>query len=270
MLSVTITVFDYVFQVKENDSLPKKICDDCNKKLASWQNFYRKCERTQKKLQQHLENWQKSPFYVSSSSQHNVTYSDTESSEISRGLSQISLADKIPAEAFQNITSVLPQKVNDMIFVNSLSKNDIPVITKKLNNNKQKYRENTIKVKNVNEDRKKKGRVKKEGVGNQKKNAYPGESDHTAGQTRDIVIAKENERLQTNFSADATDFVKKVKLLKRPLKSKKSIEIHQCHICEKTFPRRGKLNAHIATHLSLPEFQCDKCSKKFRSKFSLR
>lgn len=263
-------MIEYVFQVKEDDSLPKKICDDCNRKLASWQNFYQKCERTQKKLQQYLENWQKSAFYVSSSSQRNVTYSDTESSEISRGVSQISLADKIPAEAFQNKTCVLPKKVNDILSVNSLSKNDIPVITQKLNNNKQKYRENIIKIKNVNEDRRNKGRVKKEGAGSQKKNAYPGESDHTAEQAHDIVIAKENERLQTNLSVDSTDFVTKVKLLKRSLKSKKSTEIHQCHICEKTFPSRGKLNAHVANHLSLPEFQCDKCSKKFRSKFSLR
>ncbi|PNF29188.1 hypothetical protein B7P43_G10780, partial [Cryptotermes secundus] len=257
-------------QIKEDDSLPKKVCDDCNRKLASWQNFYRKCERTQKKLQQYLENWQKSSFYVSSSGQHCVTYSDNESSEISRGLSQISLADKIPAEAFQNKTHVLPQKENDTLSVNSLSKNDIPVITQKLNNNKQKYRENTIKVKNVNEYRRNKGRVKKEGAGSQKKNACAGESDLTAEQAHDIVIAEENERLQTNSSVDATDFVKKAKLLKRSLKSKKSVEIHQCHICEKTFPSRGKLKAHVATHLSLPEFQCDKCSKKFRSKFSLR
>lgn len=263
-------MIEYAFQVKEDDSLPKKICDDCNKKLASWQNFYRKCERTQKKLQQYLENWQKSSFYVSSSSQRGVTYSDTESSEISRGLSQISLADKIPAEAFQNKTFVLPKNVHDSLSVNSLSESDITVIIQKLNSTKQKYTQNTIKVENVNEDRREKGRVKKEGARSQKKNAYPGESDYTANQAHDIVIAKENEWPQTNFSADATDSVTEVKLSRRSLKSKKSIEIHQCHICEKTFPSRGKLNAHVATHLSLSEYQCDKCSKKFRSKFSLR
>jgi hypothetical protein len=258
------------FQVKEDDSLPKKICDDCNKKLASWQNFYRKCERTQKKLQRYLEKWQKPSLYVPSSSQRSVTYSDTESSEISRVLSQISLGDKIPSEAFQGKPCVLPKNVNDILTVNLLSKKDTPAITQNLNNNKQEYRENTDKVRSVNEDIGNKARVKKQKAGSQKKNAYPRETDPAAEEARDVVISKENERLQEKFSTDATDFILKAKLLRKSLKNKKSIEIHQCHICEKTFCSRGKLNAHVAAHLSLPEFQCDKCGKKFRSKFSLR
>jgi hypothetical protein len=158
--------------------------------------------------------------------------------------------------------------VNDIVPVNSLSKNDVPVITQNLNNSKERCRENNIKVKNVNKDRSNvEGRVKKRVAGSQKKNIRLGEADHAAEPAHGAVISKENEQLRKNFTTDATDFVIKVKLLKRPLKS---IKIHQCHICEKTFPSRGKLNVHVAAHLSLPEFQCDKCSKKFRSKFSLR
>jgi hypothetical protein len=259
----------YGFQVKEDDSLPKRICDDCNKKLASWQNFYRKCERTQKKLQRYLEKWQK-PFCVPSSSQRSVTCSDTESSEISRGLSQISLGDKILAEAFQGKTRVLPENVNDILSVNSLSKKDITVITQNLNTNKRKYTEKTDEVRNVNEESSSKGRVKTNEARSQKKNVYCRETDNAVEEAHDIVKSEENERLQDKFSTDAAGFVIKAKLLRRSLKSKKSVEIQQCHICEKTFPSRGKLNAHVAAHLSVPEFQCDKCGKKFRSKFSLR
>jgi hypothetical protein len=260
----------YVFQVKEDDSLPKKVCDDCNKKLASWQNFYRKCERTQKKLQRYLEKWQKPSFYVPSSSQRSVTYSDTESSDISRVLSQISLGDKIPAEAFQDKTWVPPKNVNDILSVNSLSKKDIPVITQNSNSNKRKYREKADEVRSVNGDSSNKDRVKTQEAGSKKKNVYPRETDNAVEEAHDIVISKENERLQDEFSTDAAGFVIKTKLLRRSLKSNKSVEIYQCHICEKTFPSRGKLNAHVAAHLSVPEFQCDKCGKKFRSKFSLR
>lgn len=165
---------------------------------------------------------------------------------------------------------MLPRNTNDILSANLLSKRDIPVITENLNNIKEKCMVNMITVRNENKKSNSKGRVKKQGAGIHNKGIYPRKTDHAAEDSHDIVVTKGNERLQENNSFGATDLVTKVKLLRRSLKNNKSSQIHQCHICEKTFPSRGKLNAHVAAHLSLPEFQCDKCSKTFRSKFSLR
>jgi hypothetical protein len=254
---------EYIFQVKEDDSLPKKICDDCNKKLSSWQNFYKKCEQTQKRLQQYLENWQKSSVCVPSSS---VACSD-----ISRDITQVSLGDEIPEETIQTKLCVLPKKVKDISSVNSVTKDDMPVINKIVKDDEYKHRKNTSKIKNISEGTDNSYmKVRKLAARSQKNSTCPRENDSTAVQAHVIVISEENEQTQEHFIAATTDCVKRVNLSKSSLKTKEPTEVHQCHICEKPFPSHGKLNAHVAGHLRLPEFQCDKCSKKFRSKFSLR
>jgi hypothetical protein len=261
----------FVFQVKEDDSLPKKICDDCNKKLASWQNFYKKCEQTQKRFQQYLENWKKSSVHVCSSNQNSVTCSDVEGSPSYKDLSQISIGVKILAEAKQTKTSALPREVRNISFVNSETKTGISVISKNHKSVEYKHREDTSKVRNVSDNSdKSEEKVKTPATGSQKKNVCPEETGNNTGQAHSIVGSKGNEQLQSNFTGEATACVERIKLAESSLKIKKSTEVHQCHICEKTFPSHAKLNAHVAAHLSLSEFQCDKCSKKFRSKFSLR
>jgi hypothetical protein len=262
---------EFVFQVKEDDNLPKKICDDCSKKLASWQNFYKKCEQTQKRLQQYLENWQKSSIYVPSSNQNSVTCAGSEKSNTSKDLSQISFGDKTPADTTQTKPSVLPKQVKNISSVHSETKAGIFVITKKCRTVEYKHREDANKVNNVSDNSNScQEKVKSSVAGSQKKNACPEETDNTTEQTHSVEGLKENEQLQTNFTTEAIECVKRLKFSKSSLKTKKYIEVHHCHICEKTFCSRGKLNVHVAAHLSLPEFQCNNCSKKFRSKFSLR
>jgi hypothetical protein len=186
-------------------------------------------------------------------------------------LSQISHGDKTSAETNLTKTSVLPKKVKTVSSVNSGTKTGVSVITKNYKNVEYKNREDTSKVKNVSDNsNNSEEKVKTPATGSHKKNVCPEETDNTIEQAQSIVESKENEQLQTNFTAEATVCVKRIKFSESSLKTKKSIEAHQCHICEKTFPSRGKLNAHVAAHLSLSEFQCEKCSKKFRSKFSLR
>ena len=248
--------------------MPKKICDDCNKKLASWQNFYRKCEQTQKRLQQYLENWQKSSVCVPSSSEHSITYSGGVGSNSYRVLSQISLADKIPTETTQAKPSVLQKKVKDVLSLNSSTEDSLHVGCESIND-EQKHKENTVKVNNAKEGRID-SRVKLKNPGIRKKNSYLGGIDDNSEHAHDIEISNENEQPQKPFTEGTTDCVKSICLSKSSSKTKKSVEVHQCYICNKTFPNHRKLNVHIAVHLSLPEFQCDNCSKKFRSKFSLR
>jgi hypothetical protein len=248
--------------------LPKKICDDCNKKLASWQNFYRKCEQTQKRLQQYLENWQKLSVSVLSSNEHSVTYSDGVGSDSYRAVSQISLGDKIPTETTRVKPSVLPKKVKDVLSLNSSTQDNLRVGHESLND-EHKHKEGTVKVKNAKEGKiDSKVKLKRHGI--QKKNSCQGGTDNNGEQAHGVEISNENGQSQKHFTEGITDCVKSICLSNSSSKTKKSVEVHQCHICNKTFPSHRKLNVHIAIHLSQPEFQCDKCSKKFRSKFSLR
>lgn len=248
--------------------MPKKICDDCNKKLASWQNFYRKCEQTQKRLQQYLENWRKSSVSIPNSSGHSVTYSYGSDSKSHRVLSPVSLGDKILSETTQAKTSVLQKKVKEVLPLSSLMEDKMPIGTESINV-EEKHKENTLKVHNATE-----GwvysKVKLKKSATWKKNSYPRKTDNNLEYAHGIAISNRNDKSQKHFTEGTMDCVKNVCLSNVARKNKKSVEVHKCHICNKTFPNQRKLNVHIAVHLSLPEFQCDKCSKKFRSKFSLR
>lgn len=248
--------------------MPKKICDDCNKKLASWQNFYRKCEQTQKRLQQYLENWQKSSVCIPNSSGHNVTYSYVSDSNSHRVLSPISLGDKILSETTQTKTSVPQKKVKEVLPLSSLTEDNLPLGSESINV-EEKHKENTLKVHNATEDRVY-SNVKLKKSATWKKNSYRRKTDDNLGHARGVAISNRNDKSQKHFTEGSTDRVKSVCLSNVSWKNKKSVEVQKCHICNKTFPNQRKLNVHIAVHLSLPEFQCDKCSKKFRSKFSLR
>lgn len=250
--------------------MPKKICDDCNKKLASWQNFYRKCEQTQKRLQQYLENWQKSSVCVPSSSEHSGTCSGGLELNSNRVLSPVSLGDKILSETTQAKSSVPRKKVKEVLSLSSSREDNLPLGTESIDV-EEKSKVNTVKVHNSTEGRVySKVKLKKSAATTWKKNSYPGKTDNNLEQAHGIVISNKNERPQKHFTEGNTDDVKNVRLSNVSWKNKKSVEVHQCHICNKTFPNHRKLNVHVAVHLSLPEFQCDKCSKKFRSKFSLR
>lgn len=249
--------------------MPKKICDDCNKKLASWQNFYRKCEQTQKRLQQYLENWQKSSVCVPSSSEHSATHSGGSESNSHRVLSPISLGDKILSETTQTKTSVLQKKVKEVLSLSSSSEDNLPLGTESINV-EEKHKENTVKVHNTTEGRVYSKVKLKKSAATWKKKSYPGKTDNNLEQAHGIAISNKNERPQKHSPEGNMDCVKNVCFSNVSWKNKKSVEVYQCHICNKTFPNHRKLNVHIAVHLSLPEFQCDKCSKKFRSKFSLR
>lgn len=253
--------------MKEDDGLPKKICDDCSKKLASWQNFYRKCEQTQKRLQQYLESWQRSSVCIPNSSGHSVTYSYGSDSNSHRVRSSVSLGDKILSETTQAKTSVLQKKVKEVLPLSSSTEDSVPVGSESINV-EEKRKENTVKVHNATEGRVY-SKVKLKKSVTWKKNSR--KTDNNLENAHGIVISNRNDKSQKkHFTEGTTNCVKNVCLSSVSWKNKKFVEVHKCHICNKTFPNQRKLNVHVAVHLSLPEFQCDKCSKKFRSKFSLR
>ena len=252
--------------MKEDDGLPKKICDDCNKKLAAWQNFYRKCEQTQKRLQQYLENWQKSSVCIPNSSGHSVTYSYVSDSNSHRVLSPVSPGDKILSETTQAKTSMLQKKVKEVLPLSSSTEDNLPLGTESINV-EEKHKEGTVKVHNATEGRVY-SKVKLKKSATWKKNLR--KTDSNLENAHGIAISNRNDKSQKHFTEGTTNCVKNVCLSNVSWKNKKSVEVHKCHICNKTFPNQRKLNVHVAVHLSLPEFQCDKCSKKFRSKFSLR
>jgi hypothetical protein len=165
----------------------------------------------------------------------------------------------------------VPQKkVKEVLSVSSLREDNLPLGTESIDV-EEKHKVNTVKVHNSTEGRVySKVKLKKSAATTWKKNSYPGKTDNNLEQAHGITIANKNERPQKHFTEGNTDGVKNVCLSNVAWKNKKSVEVCQCHICNKTFPNHRKLNVHVAVHLSLPEFQCDKCSKKFRSKFSLR
>lgn len=46
--------FCFIFQIKTNDDLPKKLCSDCDRKLSDWQDFSTTCKKTQETLRKLL------------------------------------------------------------------------------------------------------------------------------------------------------------------------------------------------------------------------
>jgi hypothetical protein len=177
-------------------------------------------------------------------------------------LSQISLGDNIPTEKTLEKTSVLQKKVKVVLSLNSSTEDNLPVGTKSLYNEKM-HKESIVKVNNAKD-------VKLKKSGSQKKNSHPGGTSNNLEQARGIAISKEEEQPQKHLESGTTDCVKSIHVSNSSSKIKKSVDVYQCHICNRTFPSGGKLNLHVPVHLNLSEFQCDKCSKKFRSKFSLR
>ncbi|XP_069686980.1 uncharacterized protein [Periplaneta americana] len=256
-------------QVKEDDSLPKKICDECNKKLTTWQGFYKKCEQTQKRLQQYLENYQKS------GTEHRDASVVDYISDSSRVLPSITSDNDNPAEK-----AAVSEETKDISGGSLMKQNSVTVIGTSVRDNSYKKKQtNKIKYATSIEGaigRVKKGRIKKP-KSNKRKNISNGfvETNTKAEKVINDVTTKENkcplkhEEQNSNERDEVTD-VKRVKPSESSIKSQKPVKIHQCHICEKTFPSRGRLNTHVSSHLNLQDFQCDKCSKKFCSKFSLR
>ena len=205
---------------------------------------------------------------VPRTSEHSVTYSCGSDSNNHRVLSPVSLGDKILSETTQAKTTVLQKKVKEVLSLSSSKEDNLPLGIESLNV-EEKHKENTVKVNNAIEG-KVYSKVKLKKCATWKKNSYTGRTDNTLEQARGVAISNKNEQPQKLFAEATTDCVKNVCLSSVSRKTKKSVEVHQCHICNKTFPNHRKLNVHVSVHLSLPEFQCDKCSKKFRSKFSLR
>jgi hypothetical protein len=149
-----------------------------------------------------------------------------------------------------------------------LTEDNLPLGTESINV-EEKHKENTLKAQNATEGRVY-SKVKLKKSGTLKKNSCPRKTNNNLEHALGISISNINDKSQKHFAEGTTDCVKNVCLSNVSWKNKKSVEVHKCHICNKTFPNQRKLNIHIAVHLSLPEFQCDKCGKKFRSKFSLR
>ena len=47
-------------------------------------------------------------------------------------------------------------------------------------------------------------------------------------------------------------------------------QIYECHVCQKTFKRKDKLNNHLSIHTGIRPFLCDLCPKKFITKTKLK
>lgn len=47
-------------------------------------------------------------------------------------------------------------------------------------------------------------------------------------------------------------------------------QIYECHVCQKIFKRKDKLNNHLSIHTGFRPFLCDLCPKKFITKTKLK
>ncbi|XP_067010895.2 zinc finger protein 93 [Anabrus simplex] len=216
-------------KIDENDSLPKKVCDDCTRRLTVWQSFYSRCLRTQKKLKHDLEIYFQSDILLEKPI-----------------LDPPSENDKSDVKT-QN-TPLEPDKPQPK------EKQKVPQKSKKTREKKGQSKKNSAK------EAQNEGSPKEKSVpGGDKENLSTETTEKHVlepGQSGKIPKVYQCEHCEETFSLKTK--------LNHHVTNDHKVE-HRCETCKKLFRTKFSLRCHSFTHSERRNFCCHICGQLFRT-----